>query len=115
LNDYNHLQVNHIDGNTFNNHANNLEWCNQSQNMSHAYDSNLNKKQRAVLQYDKDTNELIQEFPSIAEASRQTGEYEHAIRACSQKSKLYRQTKWIWKMKKPSKNEEYSLKYSTFG
>jgi len=31
----NYSQVNHIDGNKENNHVNNLEWCNQSQNMQH--------------------------------------------------------------------------------
>lgn len=34
-------QVNHKDGNKFNNTADNLEWCNQSENTQHAYDMGL--------------------------------------------------------------------------
>ena len=44
LNDYN--EINHIDGNKLNNYVNNLEWCNHSQNMIHAYKSELLKQSR---------------------------------------------------------------------
>ena len=39
LNNYN--QVNHIDGNKYNNDLSNLEWCNNSMNQLHAYKKGL--------------------------------------------------------------------------
>lgn len=40
----NMTQVNHIDGNKQNNHVSNLEWCDNSQNQKHAYDTGLKKR-----------------------------------------------------------------------
>ena len=37
-------QVNHIDGVKINNSADNLEWCNNSQNQQHAYDTGLKSR-----------------------------------------------------------------------
>jgi len=110
LKDYDDLQVNHIDGNTLNNHKDNLEWSTKSQNMQHAYNTGLNKKVRAVIQYDLENN-FIAEFESIAKAARETKFAEHQIREVA-KGRA-KPTEYIWKYKDESKNEEFSKKYAS--
>jgi hypothetical protein len=108
--EYDDLQVNHKDGNTLNNNADNLEWVSNSENMFHSYENNLNKKVRNVLQYSLD-NVFMAEYPSIAEASRKTEEPEHRIRTIAQ-GKTNSLSKYIWKFKNEEETEEYSRKYS---
>ena len=114
--DYDDLQVNHINGEVdkdglLSNHADNLEWMNASQNMMHSYENSLNKKQRSILQFNKETKVLIKEFRSVVEASRETGEKEHQIREIS-KGKNNSKANFLWKYKDESKSEEFSKKYS---
>ena len=47
-NPQNKRQVNHIDCNKRNNNVDNLEWCNNSENMLHAYKSGLRMGRRAI-------------------------------------------------------------------
>ena len=70
-------QINHIDGIKTNNHVDNLEWCNNSINQIHAYTIGLNKhsdkagkSKKPVAQIDINTGNIIQKFPSIADAAR---------------------------------------------
>lgn len=43
-NPYGLPEVNHIDGNKLNNHSSNLEWCDRTFNIQHAYDNGLRKR-----------------------------------------------------------------------
>lgn len=112
LTDYEGLKINHKDGNTTNNLADNLEWVSHSENMLHAYATGLNKKVRGILQYDLEFN-FIKEFISIADASRQTSESEHNI-SSSAKGKQSSTAMFIWKYKNEAETAEYSKKYSKF-
>ena len=109
LSDYDGLQVNHKDGNTLNNNADNLEWVSNSTNMLHSYTTDLNKKVRNILQYSL-KNEFIKEYKSIAEASRETGEPEHRIRTISQ-GKTNSKAEYLWKFKNEEETKKYSDKY----
>jgi hypothetical protein len=110
---YSDLQVNHKDGDTFNNHSDNLEWCTQSDNIQHSYDTGLNKKIRSVIQFSLiDRMNPMAEFPSLAKAAKETGEPEHRIREiCNTKTNSKAKFYWEWKNKDES--EEYSQKFSS--
>jgi len=111
LNDYKKLEVNHIDGNTFNNHANNLEWVTPSENMKHAYETNINSKKCVkIIQKTKD-GLFINEFPSIAQASRETSIPEHIIRTVS-KGKVCNKSKYLWEFKNKEQSDKNTKKYS---
>lgn len=91
-------QINHIDGNKFNNNLNNLEWCSRSENMIHAANEKLVKfeikKSRKIKQYDlKGT--FLKEWESINDAARFINRSKTALLYCCQgKQKTSDGYKW---------------------
>ncbi len=70
----NHIQVNHIDGDKYNNQSTNLEWVTAKENTAHAFTNDLRKSHpKKVMQYSH-TNEYIAIFDSTQQASEQTGD-----------------------------------------
>lgn len=85
----NYKYINHKDQNTFNNNANNLEFCTAQYNSTYRdahikrglkYRNNLVNSKK-VYQLDENEN-IIKEFPSMAEANRQLGTNHTSIYAC---------------------------------
>ncbi len=97
-------------GNTLNNNADNLEWTSGSENIRHSYDSGLNNKTRAILQFSL-SNEFLAEFQSIAAASRATGVAEHKIRDCANKRDV-KNLNCVFRFKNEDETALFSRKYS---
>lgn len=68
------LEVNHLDECKTNNKLSNLQWCTKLENINYGTGSQRSalKRSKPVAQYTK-KGELIQTYPSMAEASRATG------------------------------------------
>lgn len=63
----NYLEVNHIDGNPSNNYVENLEWCSKEQNVKHAYDTGLKKKENYIGEGNKTSKLKEEDIISIRE------------------------------------------------
>lgn len=90
--------VNHIDGNKLNCDVSNLEWCDASHNMKHAYANNLvHSKTTKVIQYTKDFQK-VREWESIQEACDVLHlNHANVVTVCGQKTNRKQCGGFIWR------------------
>lgn len=82
------MTVNHIDGDTLNNHSSNLEWVTRAENIQYGFENGQYPQKKTLLK----VNGEVKEFRSMSEASRFLGRSEQYISNCIRKQ---RKPKWF--------------------
>lgn len=104
-NPQNHSEVNHKDENTRNNNVENLEWCSRKYNANYGtlpqrerkWNTNNPKKSKPVVKMSID-GDVLAEYPSTKEASRQHGVGSECIsRCCMGRQETSAGYKWKYK------------------
>lgn len=90
------LTINHIDGNRFNNHIENLEWCTLSDNIRKGFETGLYRTQKKVIIIDKSTGKEYV-FRSMSLASRFMKKCEQYISNCKKRNK-YENENYKWEI-----------------
>ena len=89
--------TNHIDANKKNNFPENLEWCNHSENLIHAYEKGLNKKCIKTKVINLKTGEE-NTFKSMGDASRFMGKSNAYVSNLIKKLSLYKNKEYRWEV-----------------
>jgi hypothetical protein len=69
-------EVNHLDGDKYNNYFLNLQWCTPSENVIHSKATNPEQHahlKRTISRLDINTGEVLETYSGLKEASRKTG------------------------------------------
>ncbi len=96
------LQVNHLDGNRSNNKVENLQWVTPKEHSRYTFDFGKKKQmKKTVLMIDPKSNDIINSFDSVREASDKTGINYSAIANVARGVHGYKTAGgFIWKYKK---------------